>query len=223
MAERHLEPVLQPAPLKHAVYDALEERIIYGVLPPGAHLVETDLANQLGVSRAPVREALHLLHRDGWVELRPRQGAFVHQPSIQEVDEVFQVRTLLEAETARLAAANCSEDDLAAFAAALDAGEAALENRDERGLVEANSAFHLRVTAVAGNGVLARLIAKLDKQIRWYFAPIAIRRAQESWREHAEIVKAIQAADQDRARELMRKHAESTRAAYHTEREQQSG
>jgi DNA-binding GntR family transcriptional regulator len=79
------------------VYRSLEELIIFGALKPGQHLVETSLAKQLHVSRAPVREALQLLHRDGWIDLRPRQGAFVHQPTLQEVDETFHVRTLLDA------------------------------------------------------------------------------------------------------------------------------
>ena len=71
---------------------------MYGSLPPGHHLVEADIAKKLGVSRIPVREGLQLLARDGWIDLRPRQGAFVHQPTAQEVDDVFCVRTLLEVE-----------------------------------------------------------------------------------------------------------------------------
>src|SRR2546421_13061996 len=68
-------------------------------------MVETDLARQLGVSRQPIREALHRMEAEGWVDLRPSQGAFVHAPTDSEVDELLDVRALLEAETARLAAA----------------------------------------------------------------------------------------------------------------------
>jgi DNA-binding GntR family transcriptional regulator len=219
VAERYLEPVAHPAPLRDVVYRALEELIIYGRLRPGDHLVETDLARQLHVSRAPVREALHLLHRDGWVDLRPRQGAFVHEPTLREVDEIFHMRTLLEVESARLAAENCTEEGLSALKEVLEAGDDASEGGDEKALVVANSNFHETVTHLADNSVLAQMISRLDKRIRWYFAPVVRQRAMESWREHAEIVEAISSGEPARSAELMRRHAELTKAAYHEARE----
>ena len=99
-----IQPVARPVPLRQSVYETLVDLIVNADLRPNQHLVETDLARQLGVSRQPVREALHRLQAEGWVELRPAQGAFVHVPTDQEVDELLDVRYLLEAETARLAA-----------------------------------------------------------------------------------------------------------------------
>src|SRR5215472_4492432 len=107
---RLIRPVERPAPLRQSVYEALVELVIAGRLTPGQHLVETDLARQLGVSRQPVREALHRLEAEGWVDLRPSQGAFVHVPTDSEVNELLDVRALLEAETARLAAASRGPD-----------------------------------------------------------------------------------------------------------------
>src|SRR5262250_1195290 len=98
-----IRPVERPVPLRQSVYEALVELVVEGRLRPGQHLVETELARQLGVSRQPVREALHRLEAEGWVDLRPNQGAFVHVPTDQEVDELLDVRELLEVETARLA------------------------------------------------------------------------------------------------------------------------
>ena len=100
-----IRPLQRPVPLRQSVYDALIDLIVSGELPPGQHMVETDLAHQLGVSRQPIREALHRMEAEGWVDLRPSQGAFVHVPTDSEVDELLDVRALLEAETARLAAA----------------------------------------------------------------------------------------------------------------------
>ena len=100
-----IRPLQRPVPLRQSVYDALISLIVGGELPSGQHMVETDLARQLGVSRQPVREALHRMEAEGWVDLRPSQGAFVHVPTDTEVDELLDVRALLEAETARLAAA----------------------------------------------------------------------------------------------------------------------
>ena len=81
-----IRPVERPVPLRQSVYEALVELVIAGRLTPGQHLVETELARQLGVSRQPVREALHRLEAEGWVDLRPNQGAFVHVPTDKEVD-----------------------------------------------------------------------------------------------------------------------------------------
>src|SRR5215469_1119399 len=103
-----IRPLARPVPLRQSVYEALVDLIVTAELKPGQHLVETDLARQLGVSRQPVREALHRLEAEGWVDLRPAQGAFVHVPTDQEVDELLDVRALLEAETARLAAGNAT-------------------------------------------------------------------------------------------------------------------
>ena len=94
----------RPGPLRERVYEALLELITTRSLRPGQHLVESELARHLGVSRQPVREALQRLNTEGWVDLRPAQGAFVHEPTEDEADQLLTVRTLLEAEAARLAA-----------------------------------------------------------------------------------------------------------------------
>jgi DNA-binding GntR family transcriptional regulator len=98
-----IRPVERPVPLRQSVYEALVELIVAGTLRPGQHLVESELARQLGVSRQPVREALHRLEAEGWIDLRPSQGAFVHVPTDTEVDQLLDVRELLEGATARLA------------------------------------------------------------------------------------------------------------------------
>src|SRR6185295_20322623 len=91
----------RPAPLRQAVFDALVEMIITRRLEPGQHLVEKDLATSLGVSRQPLREALQRMHAEGWVDLRPALGAFVHIPTEAEADELLAARSILEAETAK--------------------------------------------------------------------------------------------------------------------------
>ncbi|MGH2817336.1 MAG: GntR family transcriptional regulator [Actinomycetota bacterium] len=208
----------RPVPLRDRVYETLEELIIYGALAPGEHLVEAEIAKQLGVSRIPVREGFQLLARDGWIDLRPRQGAFVHQPEMREVDDVFSIRTLLEVESTRLAAGKATNDSIQALREIQQTGSEALARADERELVMLNSQFHARISRIGENEVLAGLIARLDKRIRWYFAPVVKSRGSSSWKEHLEIVEAIAAKDPDRASEAMRRHAEATRSAYLLER-----
>jgi DNA-binding GntR family transcriptional regulator len=81
-----------------------------------------------------------------------------------------------------------------------------------------NSQFHAHITQMGENEVLAGLIARLDKRIRWYFARVVMSRGSNSWKEHAEIVEAVAAKDPDRASEAMRRHAERTRSAYFREK-----
>src|ERR1700726_3681126 len=139
-----IRPLQRPVPLRQSVYDALIELIVGGELPPGQHMVETDLARQLGVSRQPIREALHRMEAEGWVDLRPSQGAFVHVPTDSEVDELLDVRALLEAETARLAAARQVEGSSPAQLTRLREicreGQAAAEAGDFAAAVAANNA-----------------------------------------------------------------------------------
>lgn len=219
MAERQIGPLEKSTPLRQQVYDTLEELIIYGALEPGQHLVEADLARSLGVSRIPVREALQLLHSNRWVELRPRQGAFVHRPTLEEVDEVFVVRTLLEVESARIAAKHATKESVRELRRTVRAGAKALAGAEERDLVRLNSSFHAQVTALAGNQVLSEMIGRLDKRIRWYFAPVARSRGEASWSEHDELVDALESGDSRGAARTMRKHAELTRSAFHVLRE----
>jgi DNA-binding GntR family transcriptional regulator len=219
MAEREIEPLEKTAPLRQQVYETLEELIIFGALTPGQHLVEADLAKRLGVSRIPVREALQLLHSNGWVELRQRQGAFVHRPTLQEVDDVFSVRTLLEVESARIAATKATKESVRQLRGTTKAGAKALAGDDEEALVRLNSEFHGQVTSLAGNRVLAEMIGRLDKRIRWYFASVARSRGADSWKEHEELIDALESGDAQRAAKIMRAHAELTRDAYHLQRE----
>jgi DNA-binding GntR family transcriptional regulator len=210
-----IRPLQRPAPLRQSVYDALIDLIVGGELPPGQHMVETDLARQLGVSRQPIREALHRMEAEGWVDLRPSQGAFVHVPTDSEVDELLDVRALLEAETARLAAGAASPDQVARLREICAEGEAAAEEGDFGRAVAANDSFHAQIAVIAGNSVLAEVADIVGRRVQWYYRMVAPARGHGSWTEHGEMIDAIETADPGRAQALARRHTERTRAAYH--------
>ena len=212
-----IRPVERPVPLRQSVYEALVELIVAGALRPGEHLVESELARQLGVSRQPVREALHRLEAEGWIDLRPSQGAFVHVPTDQEVDQLLDVRELLEGATARLAARAATPEAVAALRATWEEGLAAVESGDVARAVAANNDFHAAVAEIAGNAVLAQLSEIVGRRVRWHYRQVAPARGHESWAEHAELVTAIEAGDEDQAAALARVHTERTRTAYHGE------
>jgi DNA-binding GntR family transcriptional regulator len=219
-----IRPLQRPVPLRQSVYDALIDLIVGGELPPGQHMVETDLARQLGVSRQPIREALHRMEAEGWVDLRPSQGAFVHVPTDSEVDELLDVRALLEAETARLAAASAGPDpqtrrgQLARLREICREGEAAAEAGDFGAAVTANNAFHAEIAVMGANATLAELADIVGRRVQWYYRMVAPERGHGSWAEHAEMIGAIEAGDPDRAQALARRHTERTRQAYHRPR-----
>jgi DNA-binding GntR family transcriptional regulator len=210
--------VERPAPLREAVYDSIIELIITRALQPGQHLVESELADQLGVSRQPVREALQRLQTEGWVDLRPAQGAFVHEPTELEADQLLAVRCLLETESARLAAAAATPDHVKQLRRILKEGRAAVAAGDIPMVVSANSELHSLITRMSGNTVLTELIGLVDRRVRWYYTPLARTRGTVSWKEHAELIDAIAHRDEQRAADVMRHHAEATRTASHQQR-----
>lgn len=209
----------QPPPLRRQVYERLEEMIVDGVLAPGQHLVEQELAERLGVSRNPIREALQALERSGWVDLRPRYGGFVHTPSADEAKEFFHVRSVLEAESARLAAYNADDASIAALTALIDQAGRTLEV-DAHTLADLNTRFHRQVVAMAGNRVLAEMLGMIEKRLRWYFTPVAMVRGGRSWDQHAALVEALIAHDADWAEAIMREHTAGTAQAYRRHHEQ---
>ncbi|WP_424883170.1 GntR family transcriptional regulator [Streptomyces sp. SLBN-8D4] len=205
----------RPGPLRDRVYGALLELITTRALQPGQHLVESELAGHLGVSRQPVREALQRLNTEGWVDLRPAQGAFVHEPTDEEADQLLTVRTLLEAEAARLAAANAGSAGIAVLEDLCAQGESAVAADDVDAAVALNARLHAKVMELAGNAVLAELAGQVDRRVRWYYTPVARQRGRQSWIEHRELIAAIADRDEQRATAIMRQHTEHTRKMYH--------
>jgi DNA-binding GntR family transcriptional regulator len=201
----------RPGPLRDRVHEALLDLITSRALPPGRHLVESELARHLGVSRQPVREALQRLSTEGWVDLRPAQGAFVHEPTETEAEQLGTVRTLLEGEAARLAATAADADGAGALAVLCAEGERALAAGDLDRAVALGARFHAKVIELSGNAILAELAARIDRRVRWYHDPAARQRGPRAWAEHRAITAAIADGDAARATALMRAHTEHIR------------
>ncbi|MBO0827879.1 MAG: GntR family transcriptional regulator [Streptosporangiales bacterium] len=208
-----MEPLSRPAPLRHQVEAALRGLIVSGPLEPGQHLVESGIAERLGVSRGPVREALQALDTQGWVELRQGRGAFVHEPTVAEVDEVFGVRAALESEAGTLAADNVRASDVDELRKISGHGREAVREGAYDVAVATNSEFHRRVADLSRNRLLGRLIASLDDRIRWYLRPVVRGRGETSWDEHDAMISALAEHDATRVAALMRHHTDQTRRA----------
>jgi DNA-binding GntR family transcriptional regulator len=204
----------RPVPLRERVYQAMQDLIISRRLAPGQHLVESELAEILGVSRQPVREALQWLSNEGWVDLRPGYGAFVHAPTHEEADQLLAVRALLEAESARLAALHAGPDGVARLREICRQGIEAMEADDTDGMVSANAALHRCVTELSGNKVLLDFASQVDRRVRWYYTPVARTRGKRSWQEHTKLINAIEKGEAETAARIMREHTERTRQTY---------
>lgn len=208
-------PAIQQAPiLREQVFEALEELIINGTLQPGARLMEAELADQLSVSRNPVREALTLLAHSGWVDLRPRHGAVVHRPTHKEIEDFFQVRTVLKVEAARLAALNASTADLDRLRALVDRGAEQMRQGDLEESLHTHSAFHETIGDIAANQVLLEVTSLMKKRLRWYLSPVVRMRGLRSWDAHRALVDAISARDVAGAVATMRQHCTEAEQVY---------
>jgi DNA-binding GntR family transcriptional regulator len=202
-------------PLREHVYERLQEMLIARTLAPGDHVVEERLAARLGVSRGPVREALQRLHRDGWVTLRPRHGAFVNQPTSQQTHEFFEARQLVESSAAQLAAERCTPEDAAALLSICDEADQDRRRGVPSQQMAAHTArFHRRVLETAHNHLLLEFGEQLSHRSRWYFAPLVAAIAPQAWAEHREVAELIAAGRGDAAARAMHLHIQMSRDAY---------
>lgn len=204
-------------PLGEHAYRTLRNEIVSLGLAPGAEVSEQRLAADFGLSRASVRAALSRLRADGLVTSFPRRGHSVSVITLRDVNEIFQMRLLLEPEAAALAAGNIGARELAA----LDAACAKRYHPDSRSSIieflAANRELHVRVAEASGNGRLARTIAQLlgeaERASHLALAAGAGERGLRIFHEHAELIDALITPDPDAARAHMR----SALASFHTE------
>ncbi|GAB2907363.1 GntR family transcriptional regulator [Rhodococcus aerolatus] len=203
----------QHVPLRDQVLTALRQRIVDGDYPPGERLTEDRLAADFGVSRNPVREALRVMHAEGFVELVPRRGAFVALPDVGAVADMFAVRERLETLAARLAAERATTADVARLRGLLDTAREATTNDDLARVAELNSELHLEIIAITGNRWLASMAGALYLQVRWVFRIGAAERAPHSWQEHIRLVDAIADGDPDAAEAAAAAHVHAASEA----------
>lgn len=199
-------PAAPPSPLNQQVAAAIRERILAGTLVPGERLAEEKLSADLGVSRVPVREALRHLAAEGLVVLRPRRGAVVFSHTEEEVRDLVEVRATLEGLNARLAARRHDPAQMAELERILKDGARVTERSDLAHIQHSNARFHEAIEAIAANSVLVGIVRALRDRTALIFASRSRRRVRRNWEEHAGIVRAILAGDEDKAARLAYDH-----------------
>jgi len=190
------------------VYSALRERILSGELPRGTKLRQASLAEELGVSRTPLREALRRLATEGLVEFSPNRGATVSELDFGDMRHAWSARVALEPGAARLAAERRDDDAIASMREAVAEQRRVGEDRDAS--FAANRRFHLQLAAASGNPHLTRFAEMLWVPrigVPIYQAQAVGPQGAQRWAdEHEQIVEAIAAGDGDAAERLTREH-----------------
>ena len=194
--------------LSQRVRDHLRDEILSNRLSPGTHLQEEVVAEQLGISRAPVREALRLLAAEDLVTIAPRRGAIVKSLSPLEFLAAYQVREALEMLAIRLAVPRFTTDDIQSLRALHRQMTALAERGDIEGFFQANGAFHALIMERSGNDRLRATYRQLMNEMRRYrMRSLSLRGGIErSLTEHAAIIDAVERRDTQAAVGLLSEH-----------------
>jgi DNA-binding GntR family transcriptional regulator len=192
--------------LSEIVTAELRKDIIDGRYKPGERLVEGRLAESMGVSRIPVREALRGLANEGLVEIRPRHGAVVATLSPDAAREMIEVRAALEGLNARLAARRRAPETITGIQRVLKEAQEKLAEGNIEDLIALNSRFHDVLYDAGNNTVLKELMRSLRERTRVFFWQSTPDDIRKTWEEHEAILRAVAAGDSELAAMLAERH-----------------
>lgn len=213
MESKRLRPVNLDSykPLRELVLDAIREAIINGTLKPRERLMEIQMAEELGVSRTPIREALRKLELEGFIVMVPRKGAYVADVSFKDIADVFEIRAALEGLAAGLAAERITDEELEDMERLLAEKADSIARQDMEQLIEVDTKFHEAIYRASRNDRLTAIINNLREQIQRYRTTSLAYpgRMKQSLDEHRSIVEAIQSRDIQLARQTAQEHIEN--------------
>ena len=201
-------------PLREIVFETIRGAIITGELQPGQRLMEVQLAEEMGVSRTPVRESIRKLELEGLVKMVPRRGAYVTPMSVNDLKEMMEIRRALEGLAAELAALNATAEEIAKlYAANQRFGESAMAN-DEEGIIKNDMAIHDIIYRASGNKKLLTMVNSLREQMQRFRAEYVHRIEDKTplVNQHMEIIRKIESGESAMAKALAGEHIHCTSA-----------
>lgn len=189
-------------PLRDLVYDELKMKIMTGLIAPGTRMMEVELAEEMGVSRTPVREAIRKLEKEGMISIEPRRGAYASSLSNQDMVDILEVRQTMEGLAADLATIRFTEEQKNELLEVSQAFNQAVEKGDMEQMISLDTLFHHLIVQGTGNKLLAVMVGQLqDMVLRFrYLYYDDFRRAEKMPQEHKEILDAILGGDPVKAR-----------------------
>ena len=206
-------------PLTTAAYESLRESICTGVLPPGERLIQSELADRLGVSRLPVHEALQQLRQEGFVIETGRRGLVVSPLEPAFMLQVFELRAALDRTAGRSAARARRPADEARGLAIVERGRKGLASRSLIAIANADHAFHGLIYQIGGNPLITAAAERNWHHVRRAFLTLVTVTPELAvfWEDHAAILRAVMDGDEDLAGELCRDHSMRSGLSYSAE------
>ncbi len=195
-------------PLRDVIFTTLRDAIVTGELKPGERLMEVALAEKMGVSRTPVREAVRRLEMEGLVTMTPRKGTHVAELSVKDIMDVLEVRAALDKLATQLAAGRIRQDNIRRLESIHRQYIASLQKENLPGAIKKDVEFHDVIYQASGNNKLMSVAANLREQI-YRFRVLYLKdfsNAEDVLLEHQNILKALEAHDATRAGQLAEEH-----------------
>ena len=189
-------------PLREMVYEELKMQILKGSIIPGTRMMEVELAEEMGVSRTPIREAIRKLEKEGLVTIEPRRGAYASMISTEDMVEILEVRQDLEGLAAYFAADRMTEDKMEELRKESDSYNDAVRRGNMEDMIKHDTRVHHIIVESCRNKILVQMIEQLQELVlRFrYIYYDNFRRAENMPEEHEAIVAAIAEGNADKAR-----------------------
>ena len=205
--------VYEPKLLVDQIVEGLRKAITSGRLKPGEKLKEVEISKTLGVSRSPVREAFRILQVEGLVDIVPRKGVYVHQITRKDVEDIYQLREMIEVFAGRLSAENMTDEDIAELKKLWSKMKSLAKKEELNRYLMASSDFHNKLIACSRNKRLEAIYYGLRNSINSlrYIVHRTNERMDSSIREHQAIIEALKARDKDLVEKLSREHVRKGR------------
>lgn len=209
--------ILQSHSLTMLVQRELERMVLTGELSAGKKLNEAEISVRLGVSRGPVRESFRALQETGLVRLEKNRGVFVREVSVDEADDIYEIRASLDQMAGRKLAASIRPEQLASLRALVARMHGAADAGDVEGYHKANLAFHDALVEYAGNPKLLQIYRRLVNELSLFRRHTLAQphRLPSSTLEHEEILRLIESGDADGAGQTLYEHATASRGRVH--------
>ena len=195
-------------PLREIVYEQLKMQILTGTIVPGTRMMEVELADEMGVSRTPVREAIRKLEKEGLVTIEPRRGAYASSISVKDMVDTLEVREDLEGLAAAMAAERMTEEQTEELRRINQGYTEAIKNSDTEKIISFDEKFHRHIVACSGNKTLIQIsetVQELALRFRYLYYDDFSRYANMPV-EHKQIIEAILSGNADAARETADNH-----------------
>lgn len=189
-------------PLREIVYEELKRQILVGEIAPGTRMMEVELAEVMGVSRTPVREAIRKLEKEGLVTIEPRKGAYASNISIKDMVDVLEVRQGLEGMAAAIASGRITQQQKEELLSIVDKYKAAVEEANIEEIIKYDEAFHSQIISISGNKTLMQvfsIVQELALRFRYIYYD-DFNRYESMPKEHQLIEEAIMSGNADKAR-----------------------